>query len=177
MKEQVAGASRFLINGKEFFVRHNFTFGEDVTNIFETTSGAFIHPNGEPVKDRYLLDQLPEQHKGRAFLWWDRTFGVVGAEAQTLVDAKEEPEAGREMTKKEILAEVRAMQARIEMLTAMAVEMEDEPPQTVAAARKEGEDLKEPEPQKTKEQTRVAAGKGAKAPKEKSVLTQMGISG
>lgn len=175
MKEQVAGASRFLIKGKEFFVKHIFTFGENITNIMETTAGAFIHPNGEPVKDKLLLEELPEQHRGRALAWWDRQFGGPGVQAFV----EEEPEGGREMTKKEILAEIRSMQARIEMMSAMALEMEDEPPKTAETVREEAEavELKEPEPQKTKEQTRVATGKGAKAPKEKSIIAQMGING
>ena len=181
MKEQAAGASKFILKGKEFFVRHNFTFGEDVTNIFETTSGAFIHPNGEPVKDRYLLEQLPEQHRGRAFAWWDQTFGVAGQEVKTLADVKEEP-AVREMTKKEIIAEVRSMQARIEMLTSMAAEMEDEPPKTAESVRKEAEDVTSKaaedikEPERSKDAKGRFVAKGDKA-KERSIIAEMGING
>jgi hypothetical protein len=72
-KETVPEGSKKIINGKEVYTLHYFTMEEG--NCFETVSGDFIYPNGESVKDRTLLEALPEQHRQRALAWWEKKFG------------------------------------------------------------------------------------------------------
>jgi hypothetical protein len=56
-------------------------------NICETVNGDFVFLNGQPVADRTLLEQLPQQHIARALEWWNRTFG--GTEAATSAKSAE----------------------------------------------------------------------------------------
>ena len=65
--------SRMVLKGVEVWIIHNFT--TERGNVYDTGDRAFILPNGEPVRDRTLLDLLPDQHKQRALAWWDQEFG------------------------------------------------------------------------------------------------------
>ncbi len=67
--------SRKVLNGKEFFTIHNFT--TEKGNVLETVGGDYILPNGESVKDRSILECLPDQHKQKALAWWNSQYGEM----------------------------------------------------------------------------------------------------
>ena len=156
-KPAVPEGSRKVLNGVEVYTRHNFTTEQG--NFFETMDGNYILPNGEPVKDRSLLESLLDPQRQKALAWWDQRFGGVEKE-------EEAPPADKKMTKAELLAEIRSLQAQAEA-------MEDEGPETAEAAEAvtgKAEKLKD-----TKASKRTSGR--PKTEKEPSVLSQMGIIG
>lgn len=42
--------------------------------ICETVSGDYVFLNGQPVTDKALLDHIPQEHRGKAIEWYERTF-------------------------------------------------------------------------------------------------------
>ena len=164
---------------------HNFTTEQG--NVFETTGGDFILPNGEPVKNRSLLEALPDQHKERALAWWDQKFGGMEKD----LDVETMP-AGRKMTKAELLAHAKSLMEQAES-------MEDDVPSEgsdqanvedlvaenqllkaqIAAMSADSPSKKEPlEPEKDlkEKETKRPTGK-PKSERGTDVLKQMGISG
>jgi hypothetical protein len=105
-KETVPEGSRKVINGKEVYTLHYFTMGEK--NCFETVSGDFIFPNGELVKDRTVLESLPEQHKQRALAWWEKNFGDGG----TVEEDTAQPSVA------DLMAENKALREQIALMEA-----------------------------------------------------------
>lgn len=80
--QQKHRGSRKILNGEEVWTVHTFPpeYTEDGLQgaaIVETENGDFLLMNGEFVKDRVALETLPEQHRGRAIAWWNKTFGVA----------------------------------------------------------------------------------------------------
>lgn len=81
--------SRMVLNGVEVWIIHNFT--TERGNVLETVGETFILPNGEPVRDKSILECLPDQHKGRALAWWESRYG-----AETIIEpVPETPESIR----------------------------------------------------------------------------------
>jgi hypothetical protein len=146
-KETVPEGSRMVLNGKEFWTIHNFT--TEIGNVLETTGGDFIYPNGEPVRDRSLLNLLPDQHKERALAWWNQRFGAT----------VEIPEKETQPNVVDLMAENEALKAQI---AAMSVDTQPEPFEPE-------KDLKAKEIKRFPGKSKVEKGPG--------VLEQMGING
>jgi len=148
-KETQPEGSRKVINGKEVYTLHYFTMEEG--NCFETVNGDFIFPNGELVKDRTVLEFLPEQHKQRALAWWEKNFGDGGG---TVEEDTAQPNVA------DLMAENKALKAQIASMSA---------------------DHQEPfEPEKGTQVTKDAKGRfqaKSKVDRGSEILKNMGISG
>jgi hypothetical protein len=162
--QTVPEGSRKVLNGVEVYTRHNFTTEQG--NFFETMDGNYILPNGEPVKDKSLLESLPDPQRQKALAWWDQRFGGPEFEEEVLPpDHPAPPAAGKKMTKAELLAEIRSLQAQAEA-------MEDEAPEPVEKTEAVTGKAEQPKDNKASKRT----GR-PKTEKEPSVLSQMGIMG
>jgi hypothetical protein len=149
-KETVPEGSRMVLNGKEVFIIHNFT--TERGNVFETTGGEYILPNGEPVNDRSLLEVLPDQHRQRALSWWEKNFGDGG----TVEEDMTQPNVA------DLMAENEMLKAQIASMSA-------------------GSPVQQ-EPVETEDRTRIKDAKGrfqakSKVDRGSEVLKQMGIPG
>jgi len=142
--------SRMVLNGKEVWITHNFT--TERGNVFETTGGDFIHPNGESVRDRSLLELLPDQHKQRALVWWNQGFG-------TTIKIPEKETAQPNVA--DLVAENEALKAQIVAMSADS-HVEQEP--------------FEPEKNLKEKDLKRSPGR-PKMDKGPDVLKQMGING
>lgn len=144
--------SRMVLKGVEVWIIHNFT--TERGNVYDTGDGAFILPNGEPVRDRTLLDLLPDQHKQRALAWWDQEFGDHTMEV---------PEDTVQPSVADLMAENKALREQIAL-------MEANPPGQ--------QELFEPE--KRTQVTKDTKGRfqaKSKVDRGSEVLKDMGISG
>ena len=170
-KETVPEGSRKMINGKEVYTLHYFTMEEG--NCFETVSGDFIFPNGEPVNNRSLLEALPEQHRQRALAWWDNR------KAEEVMDPPNE---------EDLMAENEALKSQIATLQAESNPVVQKP--NVEDLVAENKILREQIAAMEQDTTSAGKGSSKKDLKEKklpagkmgtekgpSVLKQMGIAG
>lgn len=119
-KPAVPEGSRKTLNGIEVFTRHNFT--TEIGNVFETMGGEYILPNGEEVKDKAILELLPDQHKQKALAWWNRMFGGGETQGKT-VNAPEVVPGNVES----LMAQIAILQDQIATLQGTKVVKDAEP--------------------------------------------------
>jgi hypothetical protein len=157
-----------ILNGEEFYIFHNFT--TELGNVYETTNGEFIYPNGKPIDNLAFLEALPEQHVERALAWWDRRAKPV-VEKDVGVEI---PPAARKMTKAEFRAEAQFLLEQADMM-----EDEEEIPDESAEV---AETPEPPEPAGVQaggqEKDRKLKTTSVKPKKDRgaNVLAQMGIA-
>ena len=142
--------SRKIIKGMEFWTKHNFT--TEMGNVLETVDGAFILPNGDPAKNKTILELLPGQHRERALAWWEKRFGGEIKDRSVEVDQKGP-------TTQDLLGIIEDLQRQVAVLTARSTEKS---PTEDESSRKEklSEVLNTPEPEKGKTGVRVGRPKG-----------------
>jgi hypothetical protein len=108
--------SRKIINGQEFFTRHNFNTA--MGNVMETVEGSFILSNGELAKDKTQLELLPEQYRVKALKWWEDNFGVNAKPIPEPVNAQVKSTVPTGPTTSELLV-------KIELLAGHMAEIEE----------------------------------------------------
>jgi hypothetical protein len=156
-KPTVPEGSRMVLNGVEFHTIHNFTTEQG--NVLETVGGEYILPNGEPVRERTLLELLPDQHKQKALAWWDQRFG------DGEVVEKEPPITQSDLpSMADLMAENQLLKAQIAGLQSDAM------PGAMV-----GHELAQPDKDPEKAEVKRPAGR-PKVDRGTSVLKSMGIN-
>lgn len=116
-----------IIGGQEVWTIHNFPPDQEEdgrvigASIMQLEDGGFIYGNGEPVRDRERLMLIPEQYRGEALAWWDRTFG----EPDVKEEVKPQPEGP---TIAEAMALIQELRERLEATLKQPAEPDESVP-------------------------------------------------
>jgi hypothetical protein len=158
------------INGQEVWTVHMFPPDAAIPGsaaTYETENGDFIDFSGQLVKEKEVLEALPEQHKVRALAWWDKRFGPNAGkvEAPPTKPAPGDQNQGGASTEQRILDMLVALREDFKVLRADVDGLKGVgKPQVV----------QEQEPE-TKEEAKRGPGRPPNPKSEKGVLKEAGI--